>query len=798
MVHARQPLWPFFFRFAPAGSTAESDERARNETATSPDRAAYLLPLAPRVLAAAAVAILVLGCGPVGQPPSEKESAIRRVRFALDQDVWAWAASRDGKMLATVDARHPEQRKVCLRDLTTGRELSSDATADGMPRFATFAPDGRRLAVEYDTRRLDRAPFRIQLWDVTADGELTNARTLEPDAEYSSRTVHAVSFSPDGNSVVAGTAEEVLYLWDAATGRVKRRFQGGVAAGFAPDGRTLTAVTHDGEVRRFETASWKYLGPAEPVKRTDFLFVTHAIFAPDGKRVALGDDWTTLVKDVASNQTVCRLHLLTGGVPLCFSPDSRTLVVVGDGAAQFFDPATGAERAWLRGADGFGQFLGDGRYLACEDGRSVTLRETDTFLAGRAPASPATDPPDAPLQAELIARQDTYTLDLEGDTPEDFSARIPFAERFPEGPQVDLLIRLRNTGNENITLRDPRGWWVLSLAGPGALYHAEEARQTGVVSGPDGAGSERPGPVTLAPGESHTIPIAELNPEGFAFWILPGEYRIAGTYWAGVAPVPKGAGRVDDGFADVAVRLAPIEVKVLPPDKPGVAPRRLEGPPPPGTVVVPKPDDGSGKTRERLAKAITFPGVDAGTPLEDVLGWLNDRYDLDVRIDQAAFKNAGDPRIGQKQIGCPRLVNVSLHTALDVLLDQVDGRLEVRGSTVWVVPPDRPCSLAERLPPARRRFRQQLDEPITLAAGIKAGTSLSVALDLLRDESDVQFVLDTTSFERAGVTDIEKRPIRLEPRTKVPLRGVLDDLAQQVGGRYVLRDRLVLLLPRDR
>jgi hypothetical protein len=761
-------------------------------------------PLDQKALTVIAPVFFLIGCGPVSQLPSETDMATRRVRFALDQPVWVLAASPDGRFLATADSPGAKEPKVRLRDLATGRELSRKAAAEGHARFATFAPKGRRLAVVYDPRWLDQAPFRIQLWDVAADGTLQSARTLEPDAPSSSRSVFAAAFSPTGESLVAGTAGEVLYLWDAATGQLKRRFQGGVAATFASDGRTLIAVTHDGAVRRFDTTTWNLLGPAEPIKRTEFLFVTSVAFAPDGKRVAIGDDWSMVIEDVATNRTVSRLQATVRGASGSFSPDGRTLAVVGEGAAHFFDPATGAERAWLKGVCGPGQFLGDGRYLAFSDARSITLHGPEDFVPGKAPEPPDTDSPDVSLRGELIARQDTYTLDREGDTPQDFSARIQFGDPYPERPRVDLLLKLWNTGKETLTLKKPEESWTLFLVGPGALNHDFEQKQTGIIAGPDGPDSERPGPVHLAPGESVTVPVSDLNPDGFAFWVLPGGYRIAGTCSVDVSPAPKGSVAGSDGFGSVSLRLAPVRVKVLPGNKARTAREIAEDhavlrPPPPGTVVSPKPDDGSDQTNDRLWRLINYrDAIPAGTPLEDALGWLAERCDLDIRIDRAAFRNAGDAAVARKKIELRSvpLIGVTVKTVLELLLDQADTRMEVHGRRIWVLPETAPRSLAERLPPATRRLKAMLDERISLADGIKDGTPLSEALDRLGDRFGVNFLFDTRSFAKAHVRDLDRRPVKLAPRNKVRLGTVLDELLKPLGATYVPRDTLVVIVPR--
>jgi hypothetical protein len=750
------------------------------------------------LLRAVIPAVLLIGCRPPGPLPSVNDTAATQVRIPLAGEVGPVAFSSDGKILATVDGARSAGGKVRLRDLPTGRELSEGEAADGAPRFAAFSPNGRRLAVVGDFLELDRPPFTIHLWDVTADGQLQHARTLEPDAPYTGTTVYGVTFTPDGDTLAAGTAREVIYLWDPASGRLLRRFQGGVTAGFSPDGRTLIAVTHDGEVRRFDTATWEFRAPAKPIRRSDFLYVTHAVFAPDGRRVALGDGWTTLVKDVESNRTLCRLNVGGWAIPISFSCDSKIVAVGGDEGTHLFDAATGEFRAWLAPSDGLARFLGDGKHLACRAADSITLRDVDAVLAAadKPPPPAGTDPPGGSLQAELVANRDTYTLDLEGDTLEDFSSRIQFGEDFPEPPQVDLVLRLRNTGRDPITLRDPKELPTLYLAGAGALNQPRGSYQT-CIGGP------APEPVTLAPGETHTIPVPQLTGFVRAFWLLPGEYLIAGDYLAVVSPAPVGSRDVVDGFGYVAIRVAPVKVKVLagtdpPASHPGEEPHEVRRPPAPGTVIIPKPDDGSREIRDLLSRPVALrQGVAVGTRLQEIVQFLHDRYDVDIRIDEKAFLASGNPRIGESRPGLPPLVNVSLSAVLQVLLHQVDAAMEIRGGTAWIVPQARPQSLAERLPRARKYFKDRLGKPVTLRQGIEAGTSLADALQLFRDRYEVNVVVDTRAFERAGIKDIDKQPVKLAAQMEVPLSAVLGQLLAQAGATFVPRDEMVVVIPAD-
>jgi hypothetical protein len=101
------------------------------------------------------------------------------------------------------------------------------------------------------------------------------------------------------------------------------------------------------------------------------------------------------------------------GVPTVLLADGGTLALVGS-RDTLHDATTGAERGWLKQGTGWGHFVGDARQLVCFEEKALTLRDVGALFAGgeKAPTPARTDPPGVPLEAELVAREDTYALDL--------------------------------------------------------------------------------------------------------------------------------------------------------------------------------------------------------------------------------------------------------------------------------------------------------------------------------------------------------------------------------------------------
>jgi hypothetical protein len=142
-------------------------------------------------------------------------------------------------------------------------------------------------------------------------------------------------------------------------------------------------------------------------------------------------------------------------------------------------------------------------------------------------------PPAAPLtlEAKLVLGKDTYTITAD-QTGDQFRRRITAAARggtMPAPPEVDMTLELRNTGTAPTTFAvdSDASYVTLVLAGPGAVTADSNMAMTMEF---------RMGrPLTLAPGQTHTIPIKSLRfgVRGIskqAYWTEPGEYTLTASY----------------------------------------------------------------------------------------------------------------------------------------------------------------------------------------------------------------------------------------------------------------------------
>jgi hypothetical protein len=174
-------------------------------------------------------------------------------------------------------------------------------------------------------------------------------------------------------------------------------------------------------------------------------------------------------------------------------------------------------------------------------------------------------PADLPLKAKLVAKKDTYKLDLDGKSGEEFRKVLKDAEKSgkaPMPPAVDLVLEITNTSDQEVK------FWVegdanelqLDAKGPNAVTITPQKAFT--------ADFRMPKVITLAPGKTHSIPITALQygfrgTSKYTYWTEPGEYTLTASYKTAISPAPKGSKEADKGFGIVVLMTTePIKVKV--------------------------------------------------------------------------------------------------------------------------------------------------------------------------------------------------------------------------------------------
>jgi WD40 repeat protein len=197
-------------------------------------------------------------------------------------------------------------------DATTATQMPPDRHAFTL----SVAPDGKTVALAIRGG--------ISLWDLAGQRE----RGLIP---IDGGGIPALSFSPDGRSLLFGDPLGKVGLWDVADRSLRQSFKVPVSRArcvrLSPDGRTAAAAGFGG-VRTWdvETGRSNDFASDEKAPFLETPLFEALAFAPDGKTLAAGGVRTPIVLlDVASGRLIAKLSSRTPVSALAFSPDGQTL-----------------------------------------------------------------------------------------------------------------------------------------------------------------------------------------------------------------------------------------------------------------------------------------------------------------------------------------------------------------------------------------------------------------------------------------------------------------------------------------
>ena len=183
--------------------------------------------------------------------------------------------------------------------------------ASGKEQHGMSLPDEGivKVAITSDSRMLAAVtwPGKAHVWDLTRREELHVLQASQGDPGRT-QIAEAVAFAPDGKSLVTGSWDTTLRLWDTASGKLLRDLVGHNApvqsAAISPDGKTLASGDAEGNVMLFNFATGERIAALKA--HTDRCF--GLAFSPDGKHLATAA-WDRVVKiwDLETREPIATL-----------------------------------------------------------------------------------------------------------------------------------------------------------------------------------------------------------------------------------------------------------------------------------------------------------------------------------------------------------------------------------------------------------------------------------------------------------------------------------------------------------
>ncbi|MDF2532516.1 MAG: hypothetical protein K0Q65_2097 [Clostridia bacterium] len=257
--------------------------------------------------------------------------------------------SPDGKKIAVFSEF---EKGLKIINVENGEEIARLDPDWGNFTTAQFSTDGNTIVTGSEDNT-------VRIWDVESGAQLIVFKGH-------SAKIQSVSFSPDGRKVVSSDGDEVI-IWDVQSERqlgllpVKDETVSYVC--FSPDGKRILTDSYKKMVRIWDAESRKEISAFNSNNR----FVYAAGFSPDGRMIYIRSDDLVEVWDTITEELKLKLeedvHILTTR----FSPDSKQFIAgMENGKVKVLEIATKkvlVDKIIRGGTHNFFEFTNDGKYI---------------------------------------------------------------------------------------------------------------------------------------------------------------------------------------------------------------------------------------------------------------------------------------------------------------------------------------------------------------------------------------------------------------------------------------------------
>ena len=187
--------------------------------------------------------------------------------------------------------------------------------------------------------------------------------------------VTALAFSPDSKMLASGGKDNLVRLWETATGKEIRQFQGHrdsiISLAFSPDGKLLASTGgSDGTVRLWQVENGKEIRQWRPSREGAWFYLV--AFARNGFMLAATESTGAIrIWNIATGRDVGKNFGHPGVMSLAFVPDSKSIVTSGnwDKAVYHWEISSGKLLRRFKANGTTAALSRDGKTIAYQDGR---------------------------------------------------------------------------------------------------------------------------------------------------------------------------------------------------------------------------------------------------------------------------------------------------------------------------------------------------------------------------------------------------------------------------------------------
>ena len=288
-------------------------------------------------------------------------------------------------LMATFPGGRPQTPQMigrCLQDIITPLPPPVDTPngeKSGVP--APVTPSSSSIVTQKEQSFLVKASSLVASFlsnepPKTSWQKVQLRRTLSGHQD----TVRVVAITPDGQTMVSGSYDKTIRLWELPSGKLLCTISGHThritSLDISPDGKLLVSSSYDRTIKLWDLSSGKLLHtfPRHSGK------VRYIAFSPDGQTLISTSDSEIKLWVVGTSQL---LRPLTGrsisARIATFSPDGQTCIIGSlDGSLELWNPHTG-ERLRSHSSRSGGitslAFSADRRTLASSSGKTIELWE---------------------------------------------------------------------------------------------------------------------------------------------------------------------------------------------------------------------------------------------------------------------------------------------------------------------------------------------------------------------------------------------------------------------------------------